>query len=220
MGDKLMYKFNYAKMNRVLDDVKNKLTEENKISDVIGLFGGSIFFFEEALNTAENLDDKMITDYVNYFYRELYDAATSTGDLMLVCSVSDIIIDNLNKKIGKKKSNPYFNLMIDILILNAISLFQSGIVEGAKDYFTRATNLGEKYLNDSKVNYHDSLCCAINWLGYLSYQEENYKDSLSHCERIMELYNSVKDEDGFYYNEYDPIDVESKIEEIKKILNS
>lgn len=220
MGDKLMYKFNYAKMNRVLDDVKNKLTEENKISDVIGLFGGSIFFFEEALKTAENLDDKMITDYVNYFYRELYDAATSTGDLMLVCSVSDIIIDNLNKKIGKKKSNPYFNLMIDILILNAISLFQSEIVEGAKDYFTRATTLGEKYLNDSKANYHDSLCCAINWLGYLSYVEENYKDSLSHCERIMELYNSVKDEDGFYYNEYDPSDVESKIEEIKKILNS
>lgn len=219
MGDKLMYKFNYAKMNRVLNDVKNKLNEENKVSDVIGLFGGAIFFFEEALSTAGNLDDKMIIDYVNYYYRELYDAATSTGDFMLVCSISDLIIDNLNKKIGKKKNNPYFNLMIDIYILNAITFFQSEIPEGAKDYFTRAVTLGEKYLNDSKVNYHDSLCCAINWLGYLAYQEENYKESLNHCERIMELYNSVKDEDGFYYNEYDPSDVENKIEEIKKILN-
>lgn len=219
MGDRLMYKFNYSKMNRVLDEVRNKLTEGVNFEEVIKLFGGSIFFFENAMNGAENLDDKLKVDYVNYFYREIYNTAKDTNDLMLTCSISDLIMENINKRLYKKKVNPYFNLMIDMLMINAISLFQANIIEGAKDYFTRAINLGDKYLNDSKKNYHDSLCCACNWLGYLYFQEENYKEALTYCEKTIELYNSVKDEDGFYFKEYDPADVEEKIKEIKKILN-
>ena len=214
-----MYKFNYPKMNRVLDDIRAKLIEGVNFEEVIKLFGGSIFYFENAMNSAKNLDDKLKVEYVNYFYEEIYNAAKDTNDLMLTCSISDLITENINKRLDKKKVNPYFNLMIDMLIINAISLFQANILEGAKDYFTRAINLGDKYLKDSKKNYHDSLCCAYNWLGYLYFQEENYKESLTYCERIMELYNSVKDEEGFYCKEYDPTDVEEKIREIKKILN-
>ena len=141
------------------------------------------------------------------------------NNLEIMKPVSDLLIEKLEKKVGKKKNNPYFNLMIDILILNALSFVQVSMIDGAKIYFDKAIDLGDKYLNDSSKNYHDSLCCACNWLGVIYYRENNSKESLRYLEKTLELYNSVKDLDGFYYKEYDPVDVANRIKELKKDIS-
>lgn len=214
-----MYKFNYSKMNRVIDNVKVNLSNLSETEDMINVFGGALLFFEDALSNAENLDNKLTIDYVNYFYREIFNISMNMNNLEIMKPVSDLLIEKLEKKVGKKKNNPYFNLMIDILILNALSFVQVSMIDGAKIYFDKAINLGDKYLNDSSKNYHDSLCCACNWLGVIYYRENNDKDALRYLEKTLELYNSVKDMDGFYYKEYDPIDVENRIKELKKDIS-
>lgn len=214
-----MYKFNYSKMNRVIDNVKVNLSNLSETEDMINVFGGALLFFEDALSNAENLDNKLSIDYVNYFYREIFNISMNMNNLEIMKPVSDLLIEKLEKKVGKKKSNPYFNLMIDILILNALSFVQVSMIDGAKIYFDKAIDLGDKYLNDSSKNYHDSLCCACNWLGVIYYRENNDKDALRYLEKTLELYNSVKDMDGFYYKEYDPIDVENRIKELKKDIS-
>lgn len=214
-----MYKFNYSKMNRVIDNVKVNLSNLSETEDMINVFGGALLFFEDALSNAENLDNILSIDYVNYFYREIFNISMNMNNLEIMKPVSDLLIEKLEKKVGKKKSNPYFNLMIDILILNALSFVQVSMIDGAKIYFDKAINLGDKYLNDSSKNYHDSLCCACNWLGVIYYRENNDKDALRYLEKTLELYNSVKDMDGFYYKEYDPIDVENRIKELKKDIS-
>ena len=215
-----MYNFNYPKMNRVLDDVQARLFSNEDIETKVDVVGGAIVFFNDALNKAENLDSKLKVDYVNYFYRQMFNLVTKTNILELIEPVSDMLVTNLYKIVGKKKKNPHFNLMIDILIINALYFVQVGIIEGAKSYFKRAIELGEQYLNDSKGNYHDSLCCATNWLGYVYLSENNCKDSLVYYEKTYELYNSVKNLNGFYYKEYNPADVKVRIDELKKILNN
>lgn len=214
-----MYKFNYSKMNRVIDNVKVNLSNLSETEDMINVFGGALLFFEDALSNAENLDNKLTIDYVNYFYREIFNISMNMNNLEIMKPVSDLLIEKLEKKVGKKKNNPYFNLMIDILILNALSFVQVSMIDGAKIYFDKAISLGDKYLNDSSKNYHDSLCCACNWLGVIYYRENNDKDALRYLEKTLELYNSVKDMDGFYYKEYDPIDVENRIKELKKDIS-
>lgn len=214
-----MYKFNYSKMNRVIDNVKVNLSNLSETEDMINVFGGALLFFEDALSNAENLDNKLSIDYVNYFYREIFNISMNMNNLEIMKPVSDLLIEKLEKKVGKKKSNPHFNLMIDILILNALSFVQVSMIDGAKIYFDKAIDLGDKYLNDSSKNYHDSLCCACNWLGVIYYRENNDKDALRYLEKTLELYNSVKDMDGFYYKEYDPIDVENRIKELKKDIS-
>lgn len=214
-----MYKFNYSKMNRVIDNVKVNLSNLSETEDMINVFGGALLFFEDALSNAENLDNKLSIDYVNYFYREIFNISMNMNNLEIMKPVSDLLIEKLEKKVGKKKNNPYFNLMIDILILNALSFVQVSMIDGAKIYFDKAISLGDKYLNDSSKNYHDSLCCACNWLGVIYYRENNDKDALRYLEKTLELYNSVKDMDGFYYKEYDPIDVENRIKELKKDIS-
>ena len=214
-----MYKFNYSKMNRVIDNVKVNLSNLSETEDMINVFGGALLFFEDALSNAENLDNKLSIDYVNYFYREIFNISMNMNNLEIMKPVSDLLIEKLEKKVGKKKNNPYFNLMIDILILNALSFVQVSMIDGAKIYFDKAIDLGDKYLNDSSKNYHDSLCCACNWLGVIYYREKNDKEALRYLEKTLELYNSVKDMDGFYYKEYDPIDVENRIKELKKDIS-
>ena len=206
-------------MNRVIDNVKVNLSNLSETEDMINVFGGALLFFEDALSNAENLDNKLSIDYVNYFYREIFNIVMSTRNIEIINSVSDMLINRLTVKLGKKKNNPYFNLMIDILILNALTFVQFNINDGAKDYFDRSIKLGDKYLKDSMKNYHDSLCCACNWLGVIYYRENNDKDALRYLEKTLELYNSVKDMDGFYYKEYDPIDVENRIKELKKDIS-
>ena len=214
-----MYKFNYSKMNRVIDNVKINLSNLTEIEDMINVFGGALLFFDDALSKAENLDNKLTIDYVNYFYREIFNITLNMNNLEIMKPVSDLLIEKLEKKVGKKKNNPYFNLMIDILILNALSFVQVSMIDGAKIYFDKAIDLGDKYLNDSSKNYHDSLCCACNWLGVIYYRENNSKESLRYLEKTLELYNSVKDLDGFYYKEYDPVDVANRIKELKKDIS-
>lgn len=214
-----MYKFNYSKMNRVIDNVKINLNNLTEIEDMINVFGGALLFFDDALSKAENLDNKLTIDYVNYFYREIFNITLNMNNLEIMKSVSDLLIEKLEKKVGKKKNNPYFNLMIDILILNALSFVQVSMIDGAKIYFDKAIDLGDKYLNDSSKNYHDSLCCACNWLGVIYYRENNSKEALRYLEKTLELYNSVKDLDGFYYKEYDPVDVANRIKELKKDIS-
>lgn len=214
-----MYKFNYSKMNRVIDNVKINLSNLTEIEDMINVFGGALLFFDDALSKAENLDNKLTIDYVNYFYREIFNITLNMNNLEIMKSVSDLLIEKLEKKVGKKKNNPYFNLMIDILILNALSFVQVSMIDGAKIYFDKAIDLGDKYLNDSSKNYHDSLCCACNWLGVIYYRENNSKEALRYLEKTLELYNSVKDLDGFYYKEYDPVDVANRIKELKKDIS-
>ena len=170
-----MYKFNYSKMNRVIDNVKINLSNLTEIEDMINVFGGALLFFDDALSKAENLDNKLTIDYVNYFYREIFNITLNMNNLEIMKPVSDLLIEKLEKKVGKKKNNPYFNLMIDILILNALSFVQVSMIDGAKIYFDKAIDLGDKYLNDSSKNYHDSLCCACNWLGVIYYRENNSK---------------------------------------------
>lgn len=206
-------------MNRVIDNVKVNLSNLSETEDMINVFGGALLFFEDALSNAENLDNKLSIDYVNYFYREIFNISMNMNNLEIMKPVSDLLIEKLEKKVGKKKNNPYFNLMIDILILNALSFVQVSMIDGAKIYFDKAIDLGDKYLNDSSKNYHDSLCCACNWLGVIYYRENNDKDALRYLEKTLELYNSVKDMDGFYYKEYDPIDVENRIKELKKDIS-
>lgn len=214
-----MYKFNYSKMNRVIDNVKINLSNLTEIEDMINVFGGALLFFDDALSKAENLDNKLTIDYVNYFYREIFNITLNMNNLEIMKPVSDLLIEKLEKKVGKKKNNPYFNLMIDILILNALSFVQVSMIDGAKIYFDKAIDLGDKYLNDSSKNYHDSLCCACNWLGVIYYRENNSKEALRYLEKTLELYNSVKDMDGFYYKEYDPVDVANRIKELKKDIS-
>ena len=214
-----MYKFNYSKMNRVIDNVKVNLSNLSETEDMINVFGGALLFFEDALSNAENLDNKLSIDYVNYFYREIFNISMNMNNLEIMKTVSDLLIEKLEKKVGKKKNNPYFNLMIDILILNALSFVQVSMIDGAKIYFDKAISLGDKNLSDSSKNYHDSLCCACNWLGVIYYRENNSKEALRYLEKTLELYNSVKDMDGFYYKEYDPIDVENRIKELKKDIS-
>lgn len=214
-----MYKFNYSKMNRVIDNVKINLSNLTEIEDMINVFGGALLFFDDALSKAENLDNKLTIDYVNYFYREIFNITLNMNNLEIMKPVSDLLIEKLEKKVGKKKNNLYFNLMIDILILNALSFVQVSMIDGAKIYFDRAIDLGDKYLNDSSKNYHDSLCCACNWLGVIYYRENNSKEALRYLEKTLELYNSVKDMDGFYYKEYDPVDVANRIKELKKDIS-
>lgn len=214
-----MYKFNYSKMNRVIDNVKINLSNLTEIEDVINVFGGALLFFDDALSKAENLDNKLTIDYVNYFYREIFNITLNMNNLEIMKPVSDLLIEKLEKKVGKKKNNPYFNLMIDILILNALSFVQVSMIDGAKIYFDKAIDLGDKYLNDSSNNYHDSLCCACNWLGVIYYRENNCKEALRYLEKTLELYNSVNDMDGFYYKEYDPVDVANRIKELKKDIS-
>lgn len=206
-------------MNRVIDNVKVNLSNLSETEDMINVFGGALLFFEDALSNAENLDNKLSIDYVNYFYREIFNISMNMNNLEIMKPVSDLLIEKLEKKVGKKKNNPYFNLMIDILILNALSFVQVSMIDGAKIYFDKAISLGDKYLNDSSKNYHDSLCCACNWLSVIYYRENNDKDALRYLEKTLELYNSVKDMDGFYYKEYDPIDVENRIKELKKDIS-
>lgn len=214
-----MYKFNYSKMNRVIDNVKINLSNLSETEDMINVFGGALLFFEDALSNAENLDNKLSIDYVNYFYREIFNISMNMNNLEIMKPVSDLLIEKLEKKVGKKKNNPYFNLMIDILILNALSFVQVSMIDGAKIYFDKAIDLGDKYLNDSIKNYHDSLCCACNWLGVIYYRENNSKEALRYLEKTLELYNSVKDMDGFYYKEYDPVDAANRIKELKKDIS-
>ncbi|MGN0967297.1 MAG: tetratricopeptide repeat protein [Candidatus Coprovivens sp.] len=214
-----MYKFNYSKMNRVIDNVKINLSNLTEIEDIINVFGGALLFFDDALSKAENLDNKLTIDYVNYFYREIFNITLNMNNLEIMKPVSDLLIEKLEKKVGKKKNNPYFNLMIDILILNALSFVQVSMIDGAKIYFDKAIDLGNKYLNDSSKNYHDSLCCACNWLGVIYFRENNSKEALRYLEKTLELYNSVKDMDGFYFKEYNPADVANRIKELKKDIS-
>ena len=108
-------------MNRVIDNVKVNLSNLSETEEMINVFGGALLFFEDALSNAENLDNKLSIDYVNYFYREIFNISMNMNNLEIMKTVSDLLIEKLEKKVGKKKNNPYFNLMIDILILNALS---------------------------------------------------------------------------------------------------
>lgn len=218
LGDN-MYKFNYSKMNRVIDSTKLNINILVNVEDKINLLGGAILFFEGALDKADNLDSKLKVDYVNYFYREIFNIAMSTNNIEIMNPISDSLIEKLTSKVGKKKNNPYFNLMVDILVLNALMFVQFEIIDGAKDYFDRAIKLGEKYLNDSMKNYHDSVCCAGNWIGMIYYKEGNKEKALTYYEKTFNLYDSVKDMDGFYYKEYDPVDVCNKYNELKKDIS-
>lgn len=214
-----MAKFNYTKMNVVLDDIQLQLLNNKDIQTKMDVIAGAILFLEKSINEAENLDSKMKIDYVNYFYKNLYTLSSKTNQPEFIEGCANLLVDTLNIKNGKKKKNPFFNTTIDILIITALMFLNVKLVDKAKFYFSKACEFGNNYLNDSKVNYHDSLCCATNWLGYLCLTEKNYGDALTHYEKTYELYNSVKDIKGFYYKEYNPYDIEIRITELKKILN-
>ena len=57
--------------NSFIDNVKVNLSNFSETEDMINVFGGALLFFEDALSNAENLDNKLSIDYVNYFYREI-----------------------------------------------------------------------------------------------------------------------------------------------------
>jgi len=38
----------------------------------------------------------------------------------------------------------------------------------------------------------------------INYEDKDYKSCIKNAKRALELYESVKDLDGFYYKEYDP----------------
>ena len=60
-----MYKFNYSKMNRVIDNVKINLSNLTEIEDMINVFGGALLFFDDALSKAENLDNNLTSISAN-----------------------------------------------------------------------------------------------------------------------------------------------------------
>ena len=203
-------------MNRVLDDLKLRLSIERNEADIVIILGGSMMFFEEALEQATNLDAKLKIDYVNYFYRELFNIVTNINNLDLSEVIGNLIIKNIDKRLKAKKTNPYYMLTIDIYMINALNYLQNNKVEKAKEYFIKAIEFGEKYVNESKKDYHNALCCGTNWLGYIYNQEGNIKDALVYYQKTFDLYDSVKDEKGFYYKEYDPEDIISTINKLKE----
>ena len=211
-----MYKFNYTKMNRVLDDIKLRLSTPQSISDAVIIIGGAMVFFEESLDKATNLDNKLKIDYVNYFYRELFNIVTNLNVFDLNEAIGNLIIKNIDKRNKLKKTNPYYMLTMDIYMITALIYLQNNNVDKAKEYFIKAITFGEKYINESKKDYHNVLCCGTNWLGYIYKQENKLKDALEYYEETYKLYESVKDEKGFYFKEYDPEDVILTINKLKE----
>ena len=155
-------------------------------------------------------------DYVNYFYRELFNIVTNLNVFDLNEAIGNLIIKNIDKRNKLKKTNPYYMLTMDIYMITALIYLQNNNVDKAKEYFIKAITFGEKYINESKKDYHNVLCCGTNWLGYIYKQENKLKDALEYYEETYKLYESVKDEKGFYFKEYDPEDVILTINKLKE----
>lgn len=170
----------------------------------------------------KNSEVEKMTDYddICYFYRKLFESVNWFYNLDLVNKMSSKLLRKWNKDVPKNsKHNPYFNPIIDVLILSALAYQRDYPLEAIK-YFEKAYKHGEKYLDDSKRDYHDSLCCAITWLGSLYYGMGEYEKSKFYFHRALELYKSVKDLKGFYYKEYSPDVINHYLLSIESIVRS
>ena len=155
---------------------------------------------------------------VNYFYRIILDFKSTLRDLPLSIEITDIVTDTLLKKV-KKNNNPYYKLIIDYYMLTALECDSYKDIENAKKYFNKAIEFGEKYSKESKERYYDELNCAYTWIGYYLYQDKDYKNALKCFEKVMDKYNSVKDDPNYSVTEKDSVPNSiSYIENIKSIL--
>ena len=150
--------------------------------------------------------DRLIeNEDICYFYRKLFECVVAINKVDVVEKMEEKLVKNFNSRVPKdSKENPFFNPTIDVLILSALFFRDRADFIISDRLFEKAIKHGEKYLDDSKKNYHDSLLCAYAWMVSINYEDKDYKSCIKNAKRALELYESVKDLDGFYYKEYDP----------------
>jgi len=141
---------------------------------------------------------------VNYFYRIILDFKGTLKDLPLSMEITDIVTDTLLKKV-KKDNNPYYKLIIDYYMLTALECDSYNDLENAKKYFNKAIDFGKKFDKESKERYYDEINCAYSWMGYYLYQDKDYKEALKYFKKVIDNYNSVKDDPNYSVTENDSV---------------
>ena len=98
----------------------------------------------------------------------------------------------------------YFYNKIRLLSEKTQSL---SFVLSISDFLTKKIDsiLQEKYLKESRKTYHDALNCAYTWVGYYLYNKGEYKEALPYFERVLELYEEVKDDSNYFVKEVDSV---------------
>lgn len=181
-------------------------TYNDSVDDIIKTYDRLIKGFED--KHLKNEEDR------NYFYKQLFVTITSYNDIILT---EDVAI-HLLKKLSKKSAKEYYMPIMDILMLTALSFDTKNNDIESVNYFKKAVKHSELYLEEAKKDYYNAYCCALGWLGVIAYKNGKYKECIKYNKRILELYDSVKSLEGFYYKEYDPKVVEDYINESKKRL--
>ena len=181
-------------------------TYNDSVDDIIKTYDRLIKEFED--KHLKNEEDR------NYFYKQLFVTITSYNDIILT---EDVAI-HLLKKLSKKSAKEYYMPIMDILMLTALSFDTKNNDIESVNYFKKAVKHSELYLEEAKKDYYNAYCCALGWLGVIAYKNGKYKECIKYNKRILELYDSVKSLEGFYYKEYDPKVVEDYINESKKRL--
>lgn len=142
-----------------------------------------------------------------YFYNKIRLLSEKTQSLHFVLSISDFLTKKIDSILQEKypKKNPYFMLLMDTYILTALYAYRVESYEISQTYFIKAVECGEKYLKESKKTYHDALNCAYTWVGYYLYNKGEYKEALPYFERVLELYEEVKDDPNYFVKEVDSV---------------
>lgn len=191
-------------ITRYINNMIELINKDNNVNEKIKIIKKHISDFESVC------DDKASEKEVevrNFFYRTIFDLIQKLNLLDLMLSVSLEIIDNLNRVVKEKhkKDNPYFMCLIDTYMINGICCDMVNKKDKARELFNSAVELGEKYLDESKKNFHDALNCAYTWAGVYLYNDQKYEESLKCFERVIELFNQVKFEPNYHIREVDSV---------------
>ena len=123
--------------------------------------------------------------------------------------IQEIVLDIVKK-------NKEYRTVIDAYMIGAIRCYDLNEIDVAWKYFYEAAYYGEKNLKESKKDYYDALNCAYSWLGVM-YLNSGYKKAALDCfERIIELYNDVKDDKNYSVKEVESVPIALKYTKLLK----
>ena len=196
-------------MKEKIDGKLNILYEDNKdkgIDEIIEVHENFLKEFESKyINNQEDL---------NYLYKYTFNNIARFNDMILIEDAANYFM----KKLSKKDSNKYFMPKMDLCLISAISFNERRNSIDAIKWFKKGVSIAEDNLKESKKYYHDAYCCALGWLANIYYRKRDYKKTIDYSEKVLKLYESVKDLKGFYHNEYDPKVIEDFIKISKEKL--
>ncbi len=177
---------------------------------------------DEYKEYTSDLEKENLINYNTYFYSKILSICETMNNLELALKISNKVIKTLldEIKLNKYEYNPYYKILIDFYVISALHCYSFKDIERSRKYFDKSVKFGEEYINESRDRFHDEISCAYTWVGFFLFNEKKYEESLKCFERVLELYNEVKDDPHYSVREKDSVPNSiNYIKQINMILN-